>query len=61
MFITHSVEEAAYLADRIAITTPHPGKIKKIISVEKQRPREYVDEELIEVQKIVYSALGIKM
>jgi NitT/TauT family transport system ATP-binding protein len=33
VFITHSVEEAIYLGDRVVIMTARPGKFKKIINV----------------------------
>jgi NitT/TauT family transport system ATP-binding protein len=38
LFITHSVEEAVYLSDRVAVMTKRPGKIKKIIEL----PRDVV-------------------
>lgn len=39
LFVTHDVDEALLLSDRIAVMTPSPGKIKKIIEVPFRRPR----------------------
>ena len=41
LFITHSVEEAVYLADRVAIMTRRPGCIKEIIDVKSLREAEH--------------------
>jgi NitT/TauT family transport system ATP-binding protein len=41
LFITHDIEEAILLADRIFIMTARPGKIKRVIDVELARPRGY--------------------
>ncbi|WP_321420360.1 ABC transporter ATP-binding protein [uncultured Methanomethylovorans sp.] len=39
LFVTHSVDEAVFLADRIVVMTARPGKIKEIIKVDITRPR----------------------
>ena len=39
LFITHSVDEAIYLADKIMVMSRRPGKIKEIINIKMQRPR----------------------
>lgn len=39
LFVTHSVDEAIYLADRIAVFTAHPGRLREIHSVDLPRPR----------------------
>jgi NitT/TauT family transport system ATP-binding protein len=44
LFITHAVEEAVYLADRVAIMTRRPGRIKEIIDVKSIRERENWDQ-----------------
>lgn len=40
LFITHSVEEAVYLADRVAVMTRRPGRIKEIVDVKAIRSAE---------------------
>lgn len=39
IFVTHSLNEAVYLAERIAIFTARPGEIKRVINVNIRRPR----------------------
>jgi NitT/TauT family transport system ATP-binding protein len=39
IFVTHSVDEAIYLADRIVIMSARPGKIKDVIKIDISRPR----------------------
>ena len=40
LFVTHSIEEAIYLADRIVVMTYRPGTIKRDLLVEIARPRD---------------------
>lgn len=40
LFITHSVEEAVYLADRVAIMTRRPGRIKEVLDIKSVREQE---------------------
>jgi len=41
IFVTHSIEEAAYLSDRVIVMSARPGKIKDIIKIHLPRPRDY--------------------
>ncbi len=39
LFITHDLDEAIYLADRILVLKPHPGEVQEVIEVPVPRPR----------------------
>src|SRR3990170_1514392 len=39
LFVTHQIEEAVYLSDRIVVLTSRPGQIRQIVDVEIPRPR----------------------
>jgi NitT/TauT family transport system ATP-binding protein len=39
LFVTHSVEEAVFLSDRVVVMTRSPGRIKEIIDIDLPRPR----------------------
>lgn len=52
IFITHSVDEAITLGDRIAVVTNRPGRIKEIIHVDIPRPRSRESRHLPDFQKL---------
>ena len=53
VFVTHNIEEAVYLADRILILSNKPTSIKGDIDVNLLRPRDYLDPEFIAIRKTV--------
>ena len=41
LFVTHQIEEAIYLSDRVMVMTKRPGRSKKIFPIDLPRPRDY--------------------
>ncbi|MEI6235343.1 MAG: ABC transporter ATP-binding protein [Planctomycetota bacterium] len=57
VFVTHSVEEAVRLADRIVILGSQPGRIRKILTVPLTHPRNFLDPALIELRSTILKEL----
>ena len=57
LFVTHSVDEAVFLADKIVVMTARPGTVKKIIPITIPRPRDRTDSKFIEIRGHVLTEL----
>ena len=57
LLVTHDVEEAALLADRIVVLSPRPGRVVAEIAVGLERPRSATDPELLAVRERALEAL----
>ncbi len=53
VFITHNIEEAVYLAERILILTNKPATIREEVIVDLPRPRDVTSPEFVEIRKYV--------
>jgi len=60
IFVTHDVDEALQLADRIVVLSPRPGRIARIIPVEAAHPREIGSRDYARLKTELYGLLGVK-
>jgi NitT/TauT family transport system ATP-binding protein len=57
VFVTHSVQEAVYLSNRILVMTARPGRVKEVINVDLPYPRDVTSAEFGAFMRPVYAAL----
>ncbi len=61
IFITHNITEAVFLADRVAILTPRPGRIARILPIDLPRPRTpetKLTQRFSELSKEIYDLIS---
>lgn len=60
IFVTHDIEEAVFLADRIVVMTPNPGKIKSVVTVPLKGHRERTATDFLEVRDKIFDIFQMK-
>jgi NitT/TauT family transport system ATP-binding protein/sulfonate transport system ATP-binding protein len=57
ILVTHDIDEAIYMCDRIAIMTPRPGRIERIIDIGLERPRQRSEAQFLELRASILEML----
>src|SRR3954447_11826397 len=60
LLVTHDVEEATLLADRIVLLSPRPGRVVAELAVDLPWPRERTDPKVVELRERPLGALGVE-
>lgn len=60
IFVTHDIEEAVFLADRIVVMTPNPGRIKSVVTVPLTHHRERTSEDFLIVRNKIFELFNMK-
>lgn len=61
VFVTHNVDEAIYLGDRVVILSPRPGRIRCLLDVPLPRPRDRSHADFFAVRHWIYDELASDM
>ena len=58
LFVTHSVDEAVFLSDRVVVLSPHPGRLKMEIPIDMPRPRDIAAPEFNRYKRELLDAIA---
>ncbi len=61
IFVTHDVEEAVVLADRVVVLQPHPGQVRSMQEIELARPRDPLSPDVSEQVRRLRLSLSAEM
>jgi ABC-type nitrate/sulfonate/bicarbonate transport system ATPase subunit len=57
LLVTHDIDEAIYMSDRIIIMTPRPGRIERVLHVRQERPRQRNHPRFLEMRAEILEML----
>jgi len=61
LFVTHDIEEAVQLADRVLIMTPRPATIQEVVNVDLPRPRHLDSPGYLEKRDHIFQVMGMSL
>ncbi|WP_337174325.1 ABC transporter ATP-binding protein [Paludisphaera sp.] len=59
VLVTHDIDEALYMCDRIVVMTPRPGRIERVMDVPLERPRHRNDPRFLELRSEILEMMHL--
>ena len=59
LFVTHDIEESVQLADRVVIMAQRPGRVRRILDIDIDHPRDLSAPRYIELRDAIFSEIGL--
>lgn len=60
VFVTHDIEEAIYLADRVVILDANPGQIKAVLTITLRKHRDRTSEDFLAIRDQIFEIFHMK-
>ena len=59
IFVTHDIDEAVQLADRVVVMSPRPARIQEITAIDIPHPRDISSAQYVELRASIYKQIGV--
>lgn len=59
IFVTHDIEEAVQLADRVVVMSSRPARIQRIVDIDIAHPRDISSRRYLELRDSIFSEIGL--
>ena len=59
VFVTHDIDEAVQLADRVVVLTSRPARVRQITSIDIPHPRSISSSRYLEIRDAIYQQIGL--
>jgi NitT/TauT family transport system ATP-binding protein len=59
LFVTHDIEEAVQLADRIVVLSPRPARVRRIVEIDIPHPRDLSSRRYLELRDGIFEEIGL--
>jgi ABC-type nitrate/sulfonate/bicarbonate transport system ATPase subunit len=59
LFVTHDIEEAIQLADRVVVMSTRPATIRRIVDIDILHPRDLSSKRYLELRDMIFGEIGL--
>jgi ABC-type nitrate/sulfonate/bicarbonate transport system ATPase subunit len=59
LFVTHDIEESIQLADRVVVMSARPGRVRRVVDVDIERPRDLSSSRYLQLRDSIFEEIGL--